>query len=70
MVNPKSHGVGQKKKRTERTEIPFALFPKHPTLILELKGISEDGKTFWTGRNSAPWASYIPGYQCDDEGRY
>ena len=68
MVNPKSHGVGQ--KRTERTEILLAVFTKHPTLILELKGISKDGKTFWTGRNFAPWASHIPGYQYDDKGHY
>jgi hypothetical protein len=56
MVNPKSH-ESAKKIKIERTKIPLALFPKHPALILELKSISENGKSFWAGRNSAPRAS-------------
>jgi hypothetical protein len=51
--------------RNELTELSFALLPEHPKLILELKGISEDGKTPWAGGNSAPWAPCVP--DCKDE---
>jgi hypothetical protein len=40
-------GVG-KKSRIGRTELLLALALKHPALILELQGIPENRKTFWT----------------------
>jgi len=57
------------KNRIVRTKLSLALALKHPALILEFKGIPENWKTFWTGGNFAPWASYIPSYQDNDKGR-
>ena len=62
-----SHGAA-KKKRIGRTILLLALALKHPALILELKGMPENRKTFWTGGNFAPWASYILRYQDNDKG--
>ena len=56
-------------KRIGRTKLSLALSIKHPELILELKGIPENRKTLWPGGHFTPWASYILGYQDDDEGR-
>jgi hypothetical protein len=57
------------KHRIGRTKLSLALALKHPALILELKGIPENRKTFWTGGNFAPWAFYILSYQDNDKGR-
>jgi hypothetical protein len=63
-----SHGVG-KKKRIALTELLLALALKHPALILELKGIPKNRKTFWARGNFTPRASYIVSYQDNDESR-
>ena len=57
------------KNRIGLTKLSLALALKHPALILELKGIPDDRKTFWTGRNISPWTSYIVSYQDHDKGR-
>jgi len=56
--------------RNGRTKLSLALPAKHPALILELKGITQNRETLWTGRNFAPWAFYIPNCEDDDESRY
>jgi hypothetical protein len=53
-INKEGQGIGG--NGIGRTKLPFAIFPEHPMLILELKGISEKWKTLWTGWNFAPWA--------------
>jgi hypothetical protein len=49
------------------TKLSFAILLEHPALIPELKGVSENRKTPWTGWNFAPWAVRILCCQNDDE---
>ena len=42
------------KNRIGRTELSLTLALKHPSLILELKGIPENRETFWTGGYFSP----------------
>ena len=56
----------EKRNRLGLTKLLLALALKHPALILELQGIPEYWKTFWTGGDFAPWASYILNYQDND----
>ena len=59
----------EKRNRLGLTKLLLALFLKHPALILELQGIPEYWKTFWTVGDFSPWASYIVSYQDNDKGR-
>ena len=42
-----------------RTVLLFAIYFKHPALVLKLKGVSEKWKTLWTRWEFAPWAPCI-----------
>ena len=53
--------------RIGHTKVSFAAFLEHPSLIFQLKDVSENWKTLWARRNSAPWAYYISCCQNDDE---
>lgn len=57
----------ESEKRNGRTKVSLALPPEHPALVLELKCITQDRKTFRTWGHFAPWTSYIPKCQDDDE---